>query len=164
MKLELPFGAEGTISALLPDERLEGVIGPRDVTCGDPQDEIARALAAPEGEGLLEFLEGGEDIVVLVNDATRPTPTPVVLDVLSGIIDLRRPRYLIATGAHRGPTEEELRYIFGKHLETVRDRIHVHDARKDVCVDLGVSKNGTPMEVNRMAVCADRLLIITSVE
>ncbi len=164
MKLELPFGAEGTISALLPDERLEAVIGPRDVTCGDPQEEIARALAAPMGEGLVEFLEGGEDIVVLVNDATRPTPTPLVLDVLSRTIDLRRPRYLIATGAHRAPTEEELNYIFGKHLETVRDRIHVHDALDDECVDLGVSKNGTHMEVNRIAVTADRLLIITSVE
>jgi nickel-dependent lactate racemase len=164
MQIKLPYGVDGHISAEIPDRRLESVIGPAEVVCRDPHEEIACAIASPLGEDLEDFLEGGKDIVVLVNDATRPTPTPIVLDVLAERTDLRRLRFLVATGAHRAPTEEESRYIFGKHLDTIRDRIHAHDARKDECIDLGVSKNGTPMEVNRMAVDADRLIIITSVE
>jgi nickel-dependent lactate racemase len=164
MRIELPYGREGHICADLPEDSLEAVIGPTDVVCGDAHEEIARAIATPFGESLEDFLEGGEDIVVLVNDATRPTPTSTVIDVLAKLVDLRRLRFLVATGAHRAPTEEELRYMFGAHLDAIRDRVHAHDARKDECVDLGVSKNGTPMEVNRIAVEADRLLIITSVE
>jgi Fe-S oxidoreductase/nickel-dependent lactate racemase len=164
MKLEIPYGADSTVQASIPDDRLEAVVGPADVACGDPGEELARALRHPFGECLGSFLEGGKDVVVIVNDGTRPTPTSAVLDELAEHIDLRRPRYLIATGAHRAPTEEEMRYIFGGHLEAVRDRVHAHDSRKDEFVDLGVSKNGTPMEVNRIAVEADRLIIITSVE
>lgn len=40
----------------------------------------------------------------------------------------------------------------------------VHDAKNSECVNLGTSKNGTPMEVNKIAVDADRLMVITSVE
>jgi nickel-dependent lactate racemase len=42
--------------------------------------------------------------------------------------------------------------------------IHSHDSRKDKMVMLGKSKNGTDMWVNDIAVQADRLIIITSVE
>jgi len=87
-----------------------------------------------------------------------------VLDVLAKQMDLKKARYLIATGAHRGPTEGELKFIFGEHLDDLRERIIVHDARRSDCVHLGVSKNGTDMEVNEIAVKADRLIIITSVE
>ena len=99
-----------------------------------------------------------------MNDGTRPTPTCKVLDALAERMDLTKARYLVATGAHRAPTEEEYRFIFGKHYDLLRDRIHSHDARKDKCVFLGKSKNGTEMHINEMAVNADRLIIITSVE
>jgi nickel-dependent lactate racemase len=61
-------------------------------------------------------------------------------------------------------TEEEYNFVFGAHYENLKDRIVVHDAKKSECVYLGDSKNGTPMEVNKVAVDADRLVIITSVE
>ena len=46
----------------------------------------------------------------------------------------------------------------------MQDRIFSHDSKNDKCINLGESKNGTVMEVNEMAVNADRLVIITSVE
>ncbi len=79
-------------------------------------------------------------------------------------MDLTKARYLIATGDHRAPTEDEYRFIFGKHLDMLRSNIHCHDSKKDNCLFLGTSKNGTEMLVNEMAVNADRLVIITSVE
>lgn len=165
MIVEVKYGRDGSMRAEVPDANYIGTYYPNDVVCGDPSAAISESLDRPiESESLEKFLEGGKDIVFIVNDGTRPTPTPLVLDALEGRMDLRAPRYLIATGTHRAPTEEEYRNIFGKHLEALRDRIVVHDAKTSECVNLGTSKNGTPMEVNRIAVDADRLVIITSVE
>ena len=163
MRLNIPYGETGCLGADVPDDLDIEIVGPNDVQ--GREGEIEHALSHPFGGVQLEsFLEGGKDIVFIVNDGTRPTPTPEVLDSLVGRMDLRQARYLVATGAHRAPTEEELRFIFGRHLDLIRDRIVVHDARRSPTVHLGVSKNGTDMDVNSIAVRADRLIIITSVE
>ena len=165
MIVNVKYGRDGSMKAEIPDANYIGTYYPNDVVCGDPSAEIAKSLDCPiNSEPLEKFLEGGKDIVFIVNDGTRPTPTSLVLDALEDRMDLRAPRYLIATGTHRAPTEEEYRNIFGKHLDALRDRIVVHDAKTSECVNLGTSKNGTPMEVNKIAVDADRLVIITSVE
>lgn len=165
VKVEIRYGRDGTQSAEVPEKNYIGTYYPKDVVCGDADEVINASLDNPIGsEPIGKFLEGGKDIVFIVNDGTRPTPTAKVLDALSKRMDLRAARYLIATGTHRAPTEEEYRNIFGAHLEELRDRIVVHDAKTSECVNLGTSKNGTPMEVNKIAVDADRLVIITSVE
>lgn len=162
MLLKLPYGEGTLLKAKVPDENLAGIVGPHEVHCAP--DEIERALSKPFGRSLESFLQDPNDIVFLVNDGTRPTPTSKVLDALAVHMDLKKARYLIATGAHRGPTESELKFIFGDHLADLRERIIVHDAKRSKCVHLGVSKNGTDMDVNEVAVNADRLMIITSVE
>ena len=165
MKLDIRYGRDGHESVHIPDERLIGVFSPNEVEALSADDEIEAALDSPFGaEGIEAFLQGGKDVVFIVNDGTRPTPTAQVLQALSRRMDLRKARFLIATGTHRAPTDEEYDFIFGELYESLRDRIHSHDCHKDPMVDLGSSKNGTVMEVNRMAVEADRLVIITSVE
>ena len=165
MKLDIRYGRDATQQIDVGDGDLIGVIGPNEVTVGDARGEIERALDEPLGiERIEEFLNDGEDVVFIVNDGTRPTPTAEVLDALASRCDLSRCRFLIATGTHRAPTEEEYRFIFGDVLDDIRDRIHSHDSLADEMVDLGSSKNGTPMQINRIAVDADRLIIITSVE
>lgn len=165
MIVDVKYGKDGVQKIEIPEKNYIGTYSPNDVVCGDPDQVINESLDAPIGGAPIdEFLKGGKDIVFIVNDGTRPTPTAKVLDALSERMDLRIARYLIATGTHRGPTEEEYRNIFGSHLEELRDRIVVHDAKQSECVNLGTSKNGTPMEVNKIAVDADRLVIITSVE
>ena len=165
MIVDVKYGKDGVQKIEIPEKNYIGTYSPNDVVCGDPDQVINESLDAPIGGAPIdEFLKGGKDIVFIVNDGTRPTPTAKVLDALSERMDLRIARYLIATGTHSGPTEEEYRNIFGSHLEELRDRIVVHDAKQSECVNLGTSKNGTPMEVNKIAVDADRLVIITSVE
>ncbi|AGI48370.1 hypothetical protein TALC_01392 [Thermoplasmatales archaeon BRNA1] len=165
MIADVKYGKDGVQKVEIPDENLIGTYYPADVVCGNADEVINKSLDNPIGYASLEeFLDGGKDIVFIVNDGTRPTPTAQVLDAIAGRMDLRSARYLIATGTHRAPTEEEYNNIFGRHLESLRDRIIVHDAKNSECVNLGTSKNGTPMEVNKIAVDADRLVIITSVE
>ena len=165
MDIDIKYGKDGAQKVTIPDENLIGIFSPKDVECGVPDEVINASIDDPIGyESLDSFLEGGKDIVFIVNDGTRPTPTAKVLDALSNRMDLRKARYLIATGTHRDMTAEEYDFVFGKHYPELKDRIFCHNAKESECVYLGTSKNGTPMEVNKMAVDADRLVIITSVE
>ncbi len=165
MIVDVKYGKDGVQKVDIPDECYVGTFYPKDVECGDPDAVIGESIDNPLGYASMdEFLKGGEDVVFIVNDGTRPTPTAKVLDALSKRMDLRKARYLVATGTHRDMTEEEYNFVFGKHYNDLKDRIFCHDAKNSECVFLGTSKNGTPMEVNKMAVDADRLVIITSVE
>jgi nickel-dependent lactate racemase len=165
MIIDIKYGKDGVQKIDVPDKNYIGTFYPKDVKCSDPDEVIGESIDNPIGyESLSKFLEGGEDIVFIVNDGTRPTPTAKVLDALSKRMDLRKARYLVATGTHRDMTQEEYDFVFGKHYGSLKDRIISHDAKKSECINLGRSKNGTPMEVNRIAVEADRLVIITSVE
>ncbi|MGI5964287.1 MAG: nickel-dependent lactate racemase [Candidatus Methanomethylophilaceae archaeon] len=165
MNIDIKYGKDGSLPAEIPDKNYIGAYYPKDVVCGPVDKTIGESIDSPVGsESLSDFLKGGKDVVFIVNDGTRPTPTAKVLDALSKRMDLRSARYLIATGNHRAPTEEEYDFIFGKHYESLKDRIIVHNAKESECVNLGKSKNGTPMEVNKIAVDSDRLVIITSVE
>ena len=165
MFADIRYGRDGVQRVEIPDRNYIGTFSPNDVEIGVPDEIIGASIDAPIGsESLDKFLEGGEDIVFIVNDGTRPTPTAKVLDALAKRMDLRKARYLIATGTHRDMTEEEYNNVFGSHYQELKDRIIAHDAKKSECVYLGDAKSGTPMEVNKIAVDADRLVIITSVE
>ncbi|MBM4237836.1 MAG: nickel-dependent lactate racemase, partial [Euryarchaeota archaeon] len=165
MKISIPYGKEGRQELEIPEENLAGIIYPNEVDTRDEGEEIGASLDRPISSApLREFLEGAETVVFVLNDATRPTPTPKVLDELATRMDLSKARFLIATGSHRAPTEEEYRFILGSHYEALMPRVHSHDSKRDKFIYLGKSKNGTPMWVNQMAYDADRLVIITSVE
>ena len=165
MFADIRYGRDGVQKVEIPDRNYIGTFSPNDVEIGAPDEIIGASIDSPIGsESLAKFLEGGKDIVFIVNDGTRPTPTAKVLDALSKRMDLRQARYLIATGTHRDMTEEEYHNVFGSHYQELKDRIIAHDAKKSECVYLGDAKSGTPMEVNKIAVDADRLVIITSVE
>ncbi len=166
MKIQVPYGREGTLSAHLPDNSRVTFLEANDVSIGDEDEIIRNALQNPiESKGFRDFLKGGQKVLVIVNDATRPTPTPKILSLILDDLKTTEYRFIIATGVHRGPTDEEFVQIFGSFYEAVRDRILVHDARIDEdLVFLGTSTNKTPMYVNRAGVEADRIVILSSVE
>lgn len=167
MILKAPYGRDGYIEAEIDDRRLIGVVSPNEVEIGDETEIIRLAVTNPIGsESLGEFLKDARDVLFIVNDATRPTPTGRVLDIIEKYIEGLQVKFLVATGIHRAPTEEEYIQIFSeRHYARFKDRIFSHDARKsEDMVFLGTSKNGTEMRVNRMGVEAHKIIIISSVE
>lgn len=143
------------------------VIQPNEVEVETESEIISRALENPvEMDSLKDFVAGSDKLLILVNDATRPTPTAkVLLEMRDTLRDHKDVRFLVATGAHRGPTEEEFRYIFGEVYDEFRDRIFVHDARKDEDMEfLGISSNGTEMYLNKMVKESKNIIPIGSVE
>jgi nickel-dependent lactate racemase len=166
MILSVPYGKDGKLEAKIDDRRLAGIIEPNEVEIGDETEVIRQALANPIGsKNLSEFLKDAKDVLFIVNDPTRPTPTARVLEIIEKDISACPVSFIVATGVHRAPTEEEYIQIFSeKYYTKYKDRIFLHDGKKSECVYLGTSKNGTEMWVNKLGVDADKIVIISSVE
>ena len=166
MKIEVPYGKKGMITAEIDDSITPSFLEANSVEITDSDTLIKNAMANPYGSGTLtEFLADAKDLLVIVNDATRPTPTKSVLDGIWEEIKEIPHNFIIATGAHRGPTEDEYLQIFGKYYEAIKEKIIVHDAKKEDEMEfLGTSKNGTEMYVHKAGVKAHKTIIIGSVE
>jgi len=164
MRIDISY-RDGNIALALPDDAL--VVEPNEVAASsDPQAMIRSAVDSPlDAPPLGEFLSQAGKVLVIINDATRPTPTGSVLAAIGDLLEAHDARFIIATGAHRAPTEDEYRFILGSSYGRFREKTQAHDAR-DVSslVELGTTRNGTPVSLNRCAVEADRIVVIGSVE
>ncbi|MFX1466436.1 MAG: nickel-dependent lactate racemase [Promethearchaeota archaeon] len=164
MKVDIPYGEEKiTIDISAPYE----VLVPNEVQIRDQNEIIEQAIQNPIGkESFKDFAEKSNRLLVIVNDASRPTPTSKILDFLFPYLSSHPDvRFLVATGAHRAPTEEEFQYIFGRLYAEFKEVIFVHDARNEEDMTyLGKSKNGTEMYINKLVPEIRNVLIIGSVE
>ncbi|MCG8640773.1 MAG: nickel-dependent lactate racemase, partial [Desulfobacterales bacterium] len=166
MKIDLPYGKEDRISVTMDEGVSVSFLEANDVEIGDEDANIKAAIESPiNSKTFKAFLSDGGKVLVIVNDATRPTPTQKVLGFIFDDLKETDYNFIIATGAHRGPSEEEYAQIFGSFYDRVKERIIVHDSkRSEDMVFLGNSSNGTPMHVNKAGVEADKIIIISSVE
>jgi len=164
MKVDIPYGEEKiTIDISAPCE----VLVPNEVKIRDQNEIIEQAIQNPIGkESFEDFTTKSDRLLVIVNDASRPTPTSKILEFLYSYLSSHSDvRFLVATGAHRAPTEEEYRFIFGRFYDDFKEVIFVHDARKEEDMTyLGKSKNGTDIHINTLVPEIRNVLIIGSVE
>jgi nickel-dependent lactate racemase len=168
-KATLPFGQK-SVEIRIPEKNLVGVYSPHDAApVADVEAEIRRALAAPIGSlPLREQLRGRKNAVLIADDNTRLTPTDILIPILleecnaAGIPDAAI-RVIIALGTHRFMTDDEIRDKFGN--ETLRRVPVVNHPCKDpaALVDLGTTKNGGRIRINRAVVEADFKMGIGSI-
>ncbi|MDR1389023.1 MAG: nickel-dependent lactate racemase [Treponema sp.] len=170
MKTSVPY-LDKLLPLEFPDENLLAVAEPNEYTVeGSAEELLASALAKPYGsQSLAEFLSGGKTILLIINDATRPTPTEAMLAGLLPVMEKsgfgpEQLTLLVATGAHRPPAEAEYRQILGRFFDRLRARCFYHDARNSDVVDIGTTRNGTPMLLNKKLFEADRIIATGSVE
>lgn len=125
---------------------------------------VEACLRSPIGaRPVSQMAESASDAVILVDDATRPTPQrkllPPLLDTLerSGL-PAANITVLIALGTHRYMTRSQIRERFGT---SVARRVNVfnHTWRDPSCfTPLGSTASGVPLSVNRLAVEADLII------
>jgi nickel-dependent lactate racemase len=164
MRVEVPYGG-GIEVVEVPEENLGEVVYQKEVETDDRVQIILDAVKNPLGSpAISKFLNGAKDVLVVVNDATRPTPTWRIISAVLPFLLNKKTRFIVATGMHREPTEEEYQYIFGDLWAAIKDDVHSHDSKNDEMVQLGTSKNGTPIKINKMVADADRIIVISSVE
>jgi nickel-dependent lactate racemase len=165
MEIKIPYG-QGSVMIDCPEENLAGICFPHEVPRRAEPEVLEQALAHPiAAKSLGEFLADSGDILFLVNDATRPTPTARILDHLAGVIKNRPLHFLVATGSHQAPTLAECTGIFGSWFERYQKNIFFHDAHAQAdMVPLGTTERGTPLALNRRVVEAHKIVAISSVE
>ncbi len=159
MRIHLAYGSDG-LDVELPAERTTVVRPVAHPGAPDERAALRAALARPvAGPRLRELARPGQRVAISMCDGTRAQPRhlmiPAVLDELAGIVPDSNVVLLVATGTHRGNSEEELRAMLG---DDVYERVEVvnHDARdRSSLADLGVHGNGVPVAVNRRWVEAD---------
>jgi nickel-dependent lactate racemase len=164
-KILIPYGSVKLEIAIAEKNILE-ITYPREV--GREQSDIIleQAIRRPLGnKSLSEFLKAKTRVLFVVNDATRPTKTSEVFDLINGNIKLQYTQFIIATGAHSAPRETELHTIFGKHYGRYKEQIIIHDARDSTQhAYLGKTRYGNELWLNRKITACDKLVVIGSVE
>jgi nickel-dependent lactate racemase len=140
----------------IPDQNLLGIFSPSMVRVEKSEEEIIdETFSDPiNSSRLSEILELCQDVLILVDDYTRSTPTQKILPRLMkelehGGIKPEGIRFLIASGTHRPMTEEERLRKFGKEISK-RFPILAHDCwDSSQIVYFGETAGGTPIYVNR---------------
>jgi nickel-dependent lactate racemase len=154
------------IGIRIPTQNLLEVAPPNPVPARESQEAIAEAMAHPvDGLSLSDYVHGARSILIIINDATRPTPTARLLDQIHPELKDFSLQVLVATGTHRASTEEELRLLLGDHYHHLLARTRSHDCDDgSALAHLGRTSRGTELFINRLALESDRVLVLGSVE
>ena len=168
-QLVIPYGRDN-VEVMVPDRNLIGIYAPREAApVDDVKAEIRRALAAPIGsQPLQDQVRGKKNVVLIADDNTRLTPTDLLIPILldecnaAGVSDSAI-TVIIALGTHRPMTDDEIIAKFGAEtLQRVAIRNHPYKD-PDALVDLGTTRNGGRILINRTVVEADFKIGIGSI-
>lgn len=142
-----------------------------DIKNDDNEIEIIKnALNYPIGSNRIgEIVKPGDKVCIAISDITRAYQKtslwlPYIIDELtdSGIKD-EDIVILSATGAHREQTEEEHKELIGEDLYS-RFEVIDHKCNDSSSLSrLGTTQRGTPIEINKLAVECDHLVITGAV-
>ena len=128
---------------------------------------IEEALKKPIGSiSFKEFVQKSKKLLVIVNDASKPTPTPKILEHIHPyLLNHQDVKFLVATGTHKPPNNEELRYIFGRFYDIFKDKIFINDSKKQENFKyIGKTTKGTEVHINRMVTDIRNVIVIGSIE
>lgn len=128
---------------------------------------LDEALARPiDSPPLEELARGARSVAIGVEDITRPAPAGPVLEAMLDRLEASgvgpsRVTVIIALGGHGPLRRDELLMKLGERVVETCDVWNHHPYEN--LVDLGVSKSGIPIKVNRHFVEADLRLAVGSV-
>ncbi len=141
------------------------IIKPEEVAVFDQEKLIKESLQNPiDSHDLQTFIQDKRNILIIVNDGSRNTPTQIVISAIYNYIKDKNFKFIVALGTHREPTQVELDRIFGKFYDEFKDRIFCHDSQNDEMTNLGITSRGTPISINSEVIKADGVIVISSVE
>jgi nickel-dependent lactate racemase len=163
MKIDFPYS--GINSVDIPDQNLLGIFAPSTVEVEKTENEIIEeAFLHPVGSSPLpEILEWCQDVLILVDDYTRTTPTQKILPRLvkeleRGGIKREGIRFLIASGTHRTMIKEEIATKFGDKIPKQFPILHHHWWDSSQMVYLGETPSGIPIHINRLVEEVDLII------
>ena len=166
MQVSIPYNKNEQVLLGIDNELLLGIYEPNAIPSLGPQEALLQEL----GDKLEAFLGSASSVLVIINDATRPTPTRAMLSALvpcfekAGISDDNL-LLLVATGAHRPVKQDELDQLLGPFKQRLSPRLVSHEAKDEKSLArIGVTRNGTPILLNKLLFAYDRIVVTGSVE
>jgi len=161
----LPYG-KSEVCVRIPTRNFLGSLEPHEKSgVVDARAEMEHAVREPLGSRkLTEIAKEETKVAIVVDDATRPAPSDqmveVILDELGkvGVKD-ENVTVIFACGTHRAVRHEEALKLFGEKILS-RVKTMSHDCKAQDLVNLGTTKFGTKVLLNRIFAEAD-LKILT---
>lgn len=167
-RVELKYG-KGKVAFEIPDENYLGSLLPNEIPLNRTGvAEVIRALENPIGtDRLCNIVNPNDHVVIVTSDITRPLPSykilpSVVTELEKGGIKKSQITIVFALGSHRPHTEDEKRALVGD--EIYYSDIELMDSNMNQCVELGICKNGTPVDIFEPVVKADVRICLGNVE
>ena len=149
----------------IPDSNVLACLDPRAIEPSRPAAELAEeALDHPIGSPPLEELVSARArVLVLVDDITRQTPAWALLPAVfrrlgaSGCAP-ENMKILIASGTHSRMSQPEVEKKLGREIPRHYPVSIHHWRQEENLMDLGVTRDGTPVRVNRLLGEADLVI------
>ena len=111
------------------------------------------------------FTQHIESLLIIVNDHSRITPTIKILDIIfNEIKKISHIRFIIATGTHRMPSQDEQKKIFGKYFDSISKKIIIHKGNSEDVDFYGTTNWGTNVYFNSILKKYKNVLAIGGVE
>lgn len=153
---KIPYGKK-EIEVKIPKKNYLATLMPQyKMGLKDEAGEVKKALENPIGtKRLKEIARGKKNAAIVVNDITRSTATYKLLPHLlrelkeAGMGD-DQVFFLVATGTHRDNTREEIEGMLGKEIVQRFKVINHHCQDDKIMVDLGKTRGGIPVVINRL--------------
>ncbi|AXI10243.1 hypothetical protein CUC15_15445 [Oceanobacillus zhaokaii] len=166
MKTDILYGKHG-ISIDLPDNAF--IIEPTNLPkAADEKDAIRQALRNPiNNVPLKDAVKSTDKVSIVISDITRPTPNhlmvPLLIEELNHV-PLENFVIINGTGTHRDQTREEFVQMLGAwvvdNIRIVNNQCH----DKDTLVNLGKSKFGCDVYLNKDYVESDFRIVTGFIE
>ena len=167
MELSLKKGNHTELVSIKDENLLKVLLTNTFSSLKTEEELLLDALNNPIGtERLRNIVKSGEKIAIITSDITRPMPSNRVLPLLleelyaAGIKD-EDIIIVFALGSHRSHTKEEMMTLVG---EDIWNRIKCIDSNPDDCINLGFTKKGTPVDIDRNVVNANRRICLGNIE
>jgi nickel-dependent lactate racemase len=161
--------SKGTVNFEIPEKNFYKELVPNQVDVElSGVAEVERALANPiNSQRLKDIVKPGESIVIVTSDITRPMPSykvlpSVIAEMKEAGVDEKDITVVLALGSHRKHTEEEKKTLVGEDVYS--SGINILDSDMDECINLGMCKNGTPVDIFKPVANADRIICMGNVE
>lgn len=166
----LPYG-KTDVCVRVPARNLIGSIEPKQrQACPDAKAEVERALKDPIPKGtrrLSEIALAESRVAIVVDDGTRKAPSdsmliPVLRELnLAGVRD-ENVTVIFGCGTHRPVTSEEAKMLLGEEA-LKRVKVVSHDCKAPDLVQVGITKHGNKVLVNRIFAEADVRVLLGDV-
>lgn len=151
---------EGIIAfELMPGDELTEAAPVDDYPEWDAEN-FRRRLEATDFERFVSFGK----VLVVVNDAFRPTPTGTVLSQLQKLYPDFRADFIVACGNHPKPDDDDLAMIFGEYERPPDAQLMYHDSRNYDDMVLFGEADEKPVYLNRNLFDYPAVITIGSVE